>query len=64
MGPLVPAPTFILNVIINIQKQIVDGFAGHPMEAHRAAVADARGIFLTSILSIVVHCVCSDTGSE
>lgn len=39
MGPLVPAPTFILNVIINLQKEIVDGFAGHPIEAHRAAVA-------------------------
>ena len=42
MGPLVPVPTFILNVIINIQKQIVDGFAGHPMEAHRAAVAETE----------------------
>lgn len=40
MGPLVPAPTFILNVIINRQKQIVEAFAGHPMEAHRAAVAE------------------------
>ncbi len=38
-GPLVPAPTFILNTIINRDKQIVDAFAGHPMEAHRAAVA-------------------------
>ena len=38
-GPLVPAPTFLLNVIINRQKQIVKSFAGHPMEAHRAAVA-------------------------
>jgi len=42
MGPLVPTATFILNVIINIQKQIVDGFAGHPLDAHRAAVAAAE----------------------
>lgn len=41
-GPLVSTPTFILNVIINRQKQIVDAFAGHPMEAHRAAVAETE----------------------
>ncbi|HYM12550.1 MAG TPA: nickel-dependent lactate racemase [Bryobacterales bacterium] len=41
-GPLVPTPTFLLNTIINRQKQIVDAFAGDPMEAHRAAVAEAE----------------------
>ncbi len=42
MGPMVPAKTFLLNVIINRKKQVVDGFAGHPMEAHRAAVAETE----------------------
>lgn len=42
MGPLVPTPTFILNVVINRQKKIVEAFAGHPMEAHRAAVAETE----------------------
>jgi nickel-dependent lactate racemase len=39
MGPLVPTPTFLLNVIINRKKEIVEAFAGHPLDAHRAAVA-------------------------
>jgi len=42
MGAMVPTPTFILNVIINCRKQIVDAFAGHPMKAHRAAVAETE----------------------
>lgn len=42
MGPMVHTPTFLLNVILNRQKQIVDAFAGHPMEAHRAAVAETE----------------------
>jgi len=42
MGPLVPAPTFLLNVIINRQKEIVEAFAGHPIEAHRRAVAETE----------------------
>ncbi len=42
MGPLVPTATFLLNVIINRRKQIVEAFAGHPLEAHRAAVACAE----------------------
>jgi nickel-dependent lactate racemase len=41
MGLLVPTPAFLLNTIINREKQIVDAFAGHPIEAHRAAVAKA-----------------------
>jgi nickel-dependent lactate racemase len=40
MGPMVPAPTFLLNVVINRRKHIVRAFAGDPMEAHRAAVAE------------------------
>src|SRR5712692_246148 len=42
MGPLVPTPTFILNVIINRQKQIVTAFAGHPLGAHLEAVAETE----------------------
>lgn len=42
MGPLVPAPTFLLNAIINRKKEIVEAFAGHPLEAHRAAVAETE----------------------
>ena len=42
MGPLVPAPTFLLNVIINRKKEIVEAFAGHPLEAHRRAAAETE----------------------
>ena len=42
MGPLVPAPTFLLNVIINRKKEVVEVFAGHPLEAHRRAVAETE----------------------
>ncbi len=40
MGPLVPVPTFLLNVVINRHKQIVRAFAGDPRQAHQAAVAE------------------------
>jgi len=39
MGPLVPATTFILNVIVNGRKQVVEAFAGDAIQAHRAAAA-------------------------
>jgi nickel-dependent lactate racemase len=42
IGPLVPAPTFLLNVIINRRKEVVAAFAGHPLAAHRAAVAETE----------------------
>jgi nickel-dependent lactate racemase len=59
MGPLVPVRTFLLNVLINRRKQIVAAYAGHPLEAHRAAVADAEKratVPVSSPAGVVVAC--------
>jgi nickel-dependent lactate racemase len=59
MGPLVPAPTFLLNTVINRRKEIVAAFAGHPLEAHRAAVACAEKLATVPVsqpADIVVAC--------
>lgn len=48
---------FILNVILDDQKQIVDAVAGHPLKAHRKAaqiVEDMRGIHVPGLADIVI----------
>jgi nickel-dependent lactate racemase len=59
MGPLVPAPSFLLNVVINRSKQIVAAFAGHAMDAHREAVACAEQRAVVAVsrpADVVVAC--------
>jgi len=59
IGPMVPAPTFLLNVLINRRKQIVAAFAGHPIEAHRAAVGAIEKLATVPVsrpAEIVVAC--------
>jgi nickel-dependent lactate racemase len=59
MGPLVPARSFLLNTVINRQKQVVAAFAGHAMEAHRAAVtfAEQRAVVpVSGPADVVVTC--------
>ncbi|MCL4302297.1 MAG: DUF2088 domain-containing protein [Anaerolineae bacterium] len=38
-----------INVVINSQRDIAGVFAGHPIEAHRAAVALARHVYATDL---------------
>lgn len=48
---------FILNVVLDDQRQIVDAVAGHPLKAHRRAahiVEELRGVNVSDLADIVI----------